>query len=693
MSRRPGRSPGSAQDGSATLPLWGETDDDTASAAHASRPGERADGHREDLRLHGMSDAIIIDDDTGDPAQRWLAQGFAARLVHWAREAGAPETALEALDKTGYAVSLATSAGHACIELPAIAGESELTGLRAALLASTMVAPAEAPGRCPLVLDVSGRLYLHRTFDYERRIAARLARCGQRALDPAGARRLERLLAELFAGNAGLSRAPDWQKLAAALAVLNDLTVISGGPGTGKTTTVVNLLACLLAIEPDCRIALAAPTGKAAARMQDAIRRRATHLSPEVQARLPAESFTIHRLLGMQPSGQGFRHDRENPLAIDVLVVDEASMLDLALAAKLFDAVPEGARIILLGDKDQLAAVESGAVFSELSGDPTLTTACVARLAALCGIPVGSIAAPAPVVATPLHDSVVWFIRNFRFAADSGIGRLASDVRAGDAAAVLASLRARDEPSVVWIDDAGPVLAPGTLAQLCAGYAPYAEALATFIERRAPGAATVAALVADVEAPLAGDGAGPGAVFDAFDAFRVLCAERESRRGVRAINEAVGRQLRQTMDDCWPSPGRSPWFCGRPVMVLRNDYVLKLYNGDIGIALPDAAGSLRVHFRTPDGSFRAIAPVRLPEHETAFATTVHKAQGAEFDAVVLVLPARASRVLTRELVYTGVTRARQRVVLVTSAEVLETALRNPTVRHSGLIERLREAVP
>ena len=189
------------------------------------------------------------------------------------------------------------------------------------------------------------------------------------------------LLDRLFAASAKRLRdRPDWQKIATALALLRPLTIISGGPGTGKTTTVVNVLACVLAGNPDCRIRLAAPTGKAAARMQEAIRKAAAHLPADLRDRLPTESFTVHRLLGWLPGPDEFRHHADNPLPIDLLVVDEASMLDLALATKLLEAVPITARIILLGDKDQLAAVESGAVFSELSADPTLSDACIAAL-------------------------------------------------------------------------------------------------------------------------------------------------------------------------------------------------------------------------------------------------------------------------------------------------------------------------
>ena len=611
-----------------------------------------------------------------------LARGFADRVVRWARERAAPETTLDALRLAAYMTSVATTAGHVCIHLDDIAVESAgVAGLllRDDLLASMMVGTPDAPRSLPLILDEQGRLYLHRYFDYERRLAQRLALQTShppRAVD-AGTKQL---LDALFP--AASSEAPDWQKLAGALALTGHLTIISGGPGTGKTTTVVNLLACILEQEPACRIRLAAPTGKAAARMIEAIRQQATRLATELQAQLPTEAFTVHRLLGVAPDSTEFLHGADNPLPVDLLVVDEASMLDLALAAKLFEAIPESARIILLGDKDQLSAVESGAVFSELSADPTLNAECIERLATLTGIAAERIQ-PSPL-ATPsgLHNSVIWFSENFRFAADSGIGHLAAYVNTGDADGAIEWLRCaghaergphpgRSEGSgntrvaVQWIEDSAPAPAPNTTRHIINGSAAYLEAARTGLEDRP-------------------------ALFEAFGRFRVLCAEREGQRGVDGINRVVSQHFRLSLDHPLDPGGRSEWYPGRPVMVLRNDYVLKLFNGDTGLVLPDETGTLMVYFPDSAGGFRTVAPVRLPAHETAFATTVHKAQGSEFREVLLMLPAKPTRVLTRELLYTAVTRARHGVTIVCGAEVLEKAIVSPTRRYSGLIDRLKE---
>ncbi|MDQ6618431.1 MAG: exodeoxyribonuclease V subunit alpha [Pseudomonadota bacterium] len=603
-----------------------------------------------------------------DAGQAALAEGFANHVVRWMEQSGAPTSGVGLVRNAAWHLSIATASGHACIRLRDVAAsDSEVHALREALITSRVVGSAEAPGSAPLVLDHDGRLYLHRYFDYERRIARRLMRCRERDLDASSETRLAARLTALFISDAPLLGATtDWQKVAAALAVLNSLTVISGGPGTGKTTTVVNMLACVLDLEPECRIALTAPTGKAAARMQEAVRQRAVHLSEDMQQRLPTESFTIHRLLGFAPGNVDFLHHAGNPLPYDVVVVDEASMLDLALAAKLFDAIAESARIILLGDKDQLAAVESGAVFSELSAGPALSTACKQRLARVCHLPAAAINPPPARDASPLRDSVIWFTHNFRFGADSAIGRLASGINAGDPELVLDTLRAAGDSSATWLDSGAPSLEADAVTHLVAGYAAYIDA--------------VAANARDHKA-----------AFEAFDGYRILCAQREGPRGVRALNDVLGKYCRAAMDLAWPAPARSAWYVGRPIMVLRNDYVLKLYNGDVGIALPDAAGDVQVYFRGGDGSFRCVAPLRLPEHETAFATTVHKAQGSEFDAIALVLPINAGPVLTREMLYTAVTRAKRKIQLFASADVLRTCILSPTRRHSGLVARLAES--
>ena len=593
----------------------------------------------------------------------WLAQGFAERAVTWARERDAPPPSVVVLKEAAYRTSVATASGHVCVRLHEIEWPEgvDASTARDRLLETRVVGTPQAPSNLPLILDDGGRLYLHRYFDYERRLARRLMRLADAPLDTVALAPLRTRIGALFAGNAGqLDGRPDWQKIAVALALLRRLAIVSGGPGTGKTTTIVSVLACLLEQWPDCRVRLAAPTGKAAARMLDAIRARAATLPLDLAARFPSEAFTIHRLLGATRADD-FRHHAGNPLPIDVLVVDEASMLDLALATHLLEALPDPARLILLGDKDQLAAVEAGAVFSEIGADPSLNVSMREHVAALTGIAAERIV-PAPAIeATPLRDSVVWFTDSFRFARDSGIGHLAGEINAGDAERTLAALRSQQDASIAWLDDAARIPQAATMASAVDGFAPYLSAMRS----------------RDIRA-----------IFDAFGRFRVLCAEREGPRGVAGMNDAVGRHFRDALDHPLDPGSRSPWHPGRPVLVLRNEYVLRLFNGDIGIVLPDDDGRLMAFFPEGDGGFRAIALARLPEHDTAFATTVHKAQGSEFDEVLLVLPSRASRVVTRELLYTAVTRARTKVTIAAGADVVSSGIANRMRRHSGLIARL-----
>ena len=601
------------------------------------------------------------------PPDQALAEGFAHHVARWARERDVPDHALDALRSAARAASIDTASGHVCAHLADIAaadqGRDE-QALRHSLLASGMVGTPKAPEGHPLILDDDGRVYLHRYFDYERRLARRLMTRRNREQDGIDAS-VKEFLDRLFAASAKrLADRPDWQKIATALALERPLTIISGGPGTGKTTTVVNVLACALTAAPGCRIRLAAPTGKAAARMLEAIRRAAADLPDGLRERLPTESFTVHRLLGVLPDGR-FRHDIDNPLPIDLLVVDEASMLDLALGTRLVEAVPPEARIILLGDKDQLAAVESGAVFSELSADPTLGAACIERLSEVTGIPAARIACAPPIKPTPLHDCVVWLTENFRFAKDSGIGRLATLVNAGEPQAAIDLMRSDSDPALEWIEDAAPVPRTASLQRIVDEMEAYVQAARTALGDKA-------------------------ALFDALGRFRVLCAEREGPRGVTATNHYIGQQFRRLLDHPLDPGSRSDWYPGRPVMVLRNDYVLKLFNGDIGVVLPDATGTPMVFFPDGDKGFRAVAPLRLPEHETAFATTVHKAQVSEFDRVMLMLPARPNRVATRELLYTAITRSRSGVTIAGGVEVVEKAIVSPTRRYSGMVARLAE---
>lgn len=616
--------------------------------------------------------------DTLPTAESAFAEGLAETLQ---RLALAAQPALAATDTEllGMTVKQLTAAigdGHVCQTIERLADQSGMdsAALLNGLKRTGMVADAGDPPR-PLVLDPQGRLYFYRYFDYERRLATAVALRSRLPSEPLCAD-VRALLDRLFAHNrAGLSAGEvDWQKIATALALKKRLAIISGGPGTGKTTTVINILACLLQQAPNLRIVLSAPTGKAAARMQEAIRGGSEAIPTELRQRLPTESHTLHRLLGVRPDSPHFVHHKGNPLALDVLVVDEASMLDLALAVKLFEALPDTARVILLGDKDQLAAVEAGAVFSELSACPALSADLREELAELGGVPAARIAAATAPLSSGLQDATIWLQRNYRFARQAAIGELARAILDGDSQRVLRVFDGSDGDQVRFQrDPQESALQPDAAEAILQGYRPYLD--------------TVRQAASE-----------PQAVLAAFDGFRVLCATRASRRGVNALNALISERVRAALGDGASPIRRSEHYPGRPIIITRNDYVAGLYNGDVGMILPDQDGHLMAWFAANPGrraeagaaAFRKIALPRLPPHETAFALTVHKAQGSEFERLALVLPGRETPLLTRELVYTAITRARRQVSLYGSETVLLAALGRRTIRHTGLLDRLGE---
>lgn len=567
-------------------------------------------------------------------------------------------------------VSHRTGEGHVCADLAAAAGRPlvdgaadapvapELAAWTAALRGTPVVGgPADDT---PLVLDHASRLYLRRYWLYEQELATDLR---ARAAAPAAAvddARLRSAAAELLPADASVP-GPDWQRVAAIAAVLRRLCVISGGPGTGKTSTVVRLLA-LLGLQGGATppvVELAAPTGKAAARLEEAVRAGRAAVPPALRAAIPEHASTVHRLLRVRPNSTRAGFDRDRPLAADVVVVDEASMVDLALMAKLVRALRPDARLVLLGDKDQLASVEAGAVLGDVCGEaPGFSPAFAARVSAVAGevVPAG-----AGTTASPLRDAVVLLRHSRRFAPGSGIARLADAVNRGDGDAALAVLEAGGD-DVGWRPTADARAARTHLAAAAvAGFADYLERVHA--------------------------GAPDAEVFDAFGTFRILCAHRAGTSGAAGVNRLVEEAL-ATHRVIRPA---NPWYVGRPVMVTRNDHVLRLYNGDVGIVLPDPDDTARLTVAFPgggDGAARRISPARLPEHETVYAMTVHKSQGSEFDRVVLVLPPEPSRVVTRELLYTAVTRARSRVEVWAAEAVVRAGAAARVERSSGLRDAL-----
>ncbi len=503
----------------------------------------------------------------------------------------------------------------------------------------------------PLVRD-RGRYYLYRYRDYENRLATALRRRNVDAADAPSPAALRPLLERLF--EASTNDEVDWQRVAVALAMQRRLAIVSGGPGTGKTTTMVKLLAAAVAaLGAGTRIALAAPTGKAAARMQQAVEsaRDSLNLEAGVRECIAAEASTLHRLLGVRRDG-GFRHDADHPLPLDLLVVDEVSMVDLALMTRLVEAVPADARLVLLGDRDQLASVEPGSVFADLCRDAGGVDGGLASiLSEATGQPVTKREGDV------LPGASVELVRSFRFGGDSGIGRLSAGVKQGDVGRVFDLLAGSGTGDVQWREP-GPV-------------SPVAELASRFLEM--------------VEAA-AGDGT-PEHVFAAYRRLQVLCAVRGGSLGVDRVNVHVERLLA----DAGLSRPDDPWYPGRPLVISANDYSLDLFNGDVGIVMPRGPrGEARACFLADGREPRWIHPARLPRHESAWAMTVHKSQGSEFDEVVLVLPDRDSPILTRELLYTAVSRARRRVMIHGSRAVIATAVARRVERQSALAERLAD---
>ncbi|MCK2184104.1 exodeoxyribonuclease V subunit alpha [Halomonas getboli] len=604
----------------------------------------------------------------------------------------------------------------------------DLDAWRAALAQPELV--ADGPGSTPLVLAGTAarpRLYLRRYWQHEQDIHSRIfARLGGTENDDApDAARLRPILDALFPRNDTF----DWQKAACALAGRSRFAVITGGPGTGKTTTVVRLLALLQALalgkgDDALRIRLAAPTGKAAARLNESIAGQVARLDlagladdPErLREVIPKDVSTLHRLLGSRPETRRFRHDRHNPLPLDVLVVDEASMVDVGMMAAMLEALPPRARLVLLGDKDQLASVEAGSVLGDLcaraeGGHYTPATAEWLSQATGQTPPADTLDANGQ----PLDQAIAMLRVSHRFTADSGIGQLAAAINleaepaakrraitealnAGFADLSHHKLAADDERGLARLAVTGcperfAHHQPGTRAATAPPVG-YRHFLSVMTERRPADDADQQAFDDWARAVLAAHGD-----------FQLLCALRRGPWGVEGLNERVRQALeREKLIDS--QDGRQRWYPGRPVLVTKNDYGLGLMNGDIGITLdmprPDSAHAsqrpnnalgdgnrrlLRVAFPAGDGTDRIkwVLPSRLQAVETVFAMTVHKSQGSEFTHAALVLPDAPNPILTRELVYTGITRARHWLTLVeTGRGQLMDAAQRRVMRVSGL---------
>lgn len=562
-------------------------------------------------------------------------------------------------------VSHQTNAGHVCLQLTDLsdpelslgrpdidAGQPSLSSdpavLRKILRHSSVVGQ---PGDFkPLILDKNDRLYLNRYWEYQDRLARSIKTRVEKSVPESDDEQL-RALTDRYFSTGVQDGATDWQKVAAVVAQLKTFVVVSGGPGTGKTHTVAKIIALLLEQTKGRHMAitLVAPTGKAAIRLQESIKRVKTTLNcaPESAALIPEQAATIHRVLGYIPHSPYFRHDAENPLNADVLVVDEASMIDLALMSKLVQALKPAARIILLGDHNQLASVEAGSVFGDIcdSGKQhAFSPGLAGKLAQICrtGIDLQD-----QNTTAGLHDCIIHLRKSYRFQDKPGIEALSEAVNEGNGDRALDLLLDAGLREIEWHSTAEEDIRP-VLAQHFAGYA----------------------------------ATDPATAFAQFQRVRILCAVRHGPQGVLALNDLIERLVKKRLNADAAS------YAGQPVLIQENDYTLNLFNGDLGILLPAADEQLQAHFENSSDSFRTIVPSRLPANEPAYAMTVHKSQGSEFDRVVLVLPPKDSPILTRELLYTGITRSREKVEIWGTKEVFFRTVARRIRRSSGLRDEL-----
>jgi exodeoxyribonuclease V alpha subunit len=523
------------------------------------------------------------------------------------------------------------------------------------------------PGqRKPLILDTRNRLYLYRNWEYENILADDIKSRANDETSDLDIKNLIRSIIKLYPKEKG--GIPDWQKIAAVTALLKKICIITGGPGTGKTFTITKIMALLIeqGFPNNPKIFLAAPTGKAATRLQESIRQAIPELncSDNIKNAIPIDVKTIHRMLRPKLNSPYFHYNRKNTLPADMVIVDEASMVDLALMSKLVQAIPMNARLVLIGDKDQLASVEAGSVLGDICDRDNLhgfSREFCKQILQIANEDLSTVI-DKPSSCPGLQDCIVVLRISHRFTADSGIGGLSRAVNRGNADKVFQLIEDAPDPSIVWHEMGNAPEFFNLLAQrLIEGYREYLSS------------------------------ADPLSALEWLSRFKILCALRIGPFGATAINRLAEQVLSQHGLIQFDLNYSNPWYGGRPILITRNDYNLGLFNGDIGVTLPDADASsaaLYVFFPAADGGFRRYAIHRLPEHETVFAMTVHKSQGSEFDEVGLILPNKDYPVLTRELVYTGLTRAKKKFTVWAH----ESVLRNTISRRINRISGLREAL-
>ena len=558
-------------------------------------------------------------------------------------------------------VNLEISRGNVCLDLEGLAeknlqlGWNEFAGKQECLqriTSSAVVASASLAGdtQKPLVFDLN-KLYLNRFYSYERSIAERLLNMSQHdeRLTETDIDTLDKLFGE--------ADKQDYQKLAALVSGLHRLCIISGGPGTGKTWTVSKILAFLVMRQPKAKIKLAAPTGKAAARLTESIVNLQQHLAIDesIKQRIPAVAVTLHRLLAINRFTHQPRFNRSHKLDCDLVVVDEASMIDQQLMAQLCMALPDHARLILLGDKDQLSSVEAGSVFADLCGGLTETQFRQQQLA-WCNRNWGY-AVPEYQQQFALADQVVVLTKSHRFDDSSAIGQLAKLIKQGDSDN---SMKILQQPghreTLVWRQLTDNDIA----AQL------QQQPLTLACSMHQAGSISQA--------------------FGIFQQYQILCAVWKGAAGVDSINQ----QLEDGVKRARVISRDTELYPGKPLMMTSNAYQYDIHNGDIGIVWPDSSNDMKIWFQLGEEDYRVLSLSQCPDYKTAYAMTVHKAQGSEFEKVLLILPSVEVAVSTRELFYTGITRASKSVEIWASEDMIRSAIQSKTQRVSGLMQRLQK---